>query len=144
MEEQLQDDAAHGSPLDAGAIVGILRKFGFVGPKLAIQAGDEEALARQAAEEAGVPFAPWVVGVATGLVKDACDSLEMDVRLAGGHPQEPFQMQWRTWRGQQPGRTSRHHQRIWSRLLLRPRGETCRSYGKESLLHRLRRRKRKR
>ena len=83
MGEQLQVSAAHGSPIDAGAIVGMLRQVGLTGPKLALQVGDEETLARQLAEEAKVEFAPWIVTVVSNLVKEACDSLEMDVRLAG-------------------------------------------------------------
>ena len=79
----LRDNAADGSPEDAGAVVGVLRRFGLTGPKLALQIGDEEALAVQAAAEAGIEHAPWVTRVVTDLVKDACDSMEMDVRLAG-------------------------------------------------------------
>ena len=80
----LQDDAAHGSPTDAGAVIGTLRRVGLTGHKLALQVGDEEALARQVASEANVEYAPWILKVVSDLVKEACDTLEMDVRLSGG------------------------------------------------------------
>lgn len=82
--EEQQDSAAGGSPEEVGAVLGILRAVGLVGPKLALQIGEEEELARQLADRAGLAYQPWIRRLVDGQVKDAYDSVEMDVRLSGG------------------------------------------------------------
>lgn len=82
-DSALQDDVAMGGPEQAGAVLGALRGVGLVGPKLALQLGDEEALARQLAEHVGLPYGEWILQLVKGQVKDAYSSLELDVRLSG-------------------------------------------------------------
>ena len=83
MEGHQRDGADGGSPEEVGAVIGTLRKYGLTGHKLALQVGDEEALAKQVATEVGMDHEPWITGVVAGLVKDACEALEMSVRLSG-------------------------------------------------------------
>eukprot|EP00435_Cladocopium_sp_Y103_P065625 s708_g27.t1 len=45
--DKLQDNAADGSPEEAGAVLGLLRRVGLVGAKLDLQVGEEECLAKQ-------------------------------------------------------------------------------------------------
>lgn len=82
--EEQQDDAADGGPEAVGAVLGVLRTIGLTGPRLALQMGDEECLSKQLAQRAGVAYAPWVLRLVKGQVKEAFESLELDVRLAGG------------------------------------------------------------
>ena len=84
MGDALQDGAAQGSPADVGAILGVLRTVGLVGPRLALQIGEESALGKQLAERAGIPYGGWVLDLVSAQVKSAHDDLELDVRLAGG------------------------------------------------------------
>ena len=84
MEMEQQDDAAEGSPEEVGTILGLLRKVGLTGPFLALQLGEEEELSHQLADRAGLKYQPWICRLVTGQVKDAYDSVEMDVRLSGG------------------------------------------------------------
>ena len=51
---ELQDNAADGSPEEVGAILGTLRRVGLTGPRLALQLGEEECLAKQLAKETGI------------------------------------------------------------------------------------------
>ena len=82
--DEQQDGAAEGTPDEAGAVLGTLRTVGLVGPKLALQMGDEECLARQVAVRAGLPYRGWILGLVKRQVQAAYESLELDVRLAGG------------------------------------------------------------
>ena len=79
----LQDGAAVGRPEDVGAVLGALRAVGLTGQKLAVQYGDEVALAHQLAEYVGLQYEPWILDVVKGQVKDALDSLELNLRLSG-------------------------------------------------------------
>jgi len=83
MGDALQDGAAQGSPADVGAILGVLRSVGLVGPKLALQLGEEPVLAKQLAERAGIPYEGWVLDLVRAQVKGAYDDLDLDIRLAG-------------------------------------------------------------
>jgi len=82
MEVQ-QDGAAEGSPEEVGTILGLLRRVGLTGPKLALQLGEEEELAHQLADRARLEYKPWICRLVTGQVKDAYDSVMMDSRLPG-------------------------------------------------------------
>ena len=78
------DGAADDGPLARGALLGVLREVGLTGPKLALQIGSEEAVARQVAERAGVTFGDWATDFIADQVKAAIDSMELDQRLSGG------------------------------------------------------------
>ena len=78
----LQDGAAPG-PEDSGAVLGVLRSVGLVGPKLALQIGEEEDLAKQVAERAGLAYGGWIKDLISSHVKEACASIELDARLEG-------------------------------------------------------------
>ena len=67
--ELLQDGAAPG-PEDSGAVLGVLRAVGLVGPKLALQLGEEDQLARQLAERAGLAYGDWIRDLIANLVRD--------------------------------------------------------------------------
>lgn len=76
---ELQDDAAQVPRKYIGAILGVLREVGLVGPKLAFQVGDEQRLSEQLAERAKVAYGGWVLRLVQSHVKAACDSVELDV-----------------------------------------------------------------
>ena len=80
---ELPDGAADGGPLACGALLGVLREVGLTGPRLALQVGSEEAVARQVTERAGVVFGEWATAFITDQVKAAMDSMELDLRLEG-------------------------------------------------------------
>ena len=84
MDGVQQDGAADGDPAAAGALLGTLRAVGLMGPWLAVQLGEEEPLARQLAERAGLALEPWMVALVKSQIDAALKSLEMEVRLAGG------------------------------------------------------------
>lgn len=81
MGDALQDGAAQGSPADVGAILGVLRSVGLVGPKLALQLGEEPVLAKQLAERAGIPYEGWVLDLVRAQVKGAYDDLDLDIKV---------------------------------------------------------------
>ena len=81
--DEPQDGAAQ-SPENVGAILGVLRSVGLVGPKLALQVGEEKRLAEQLAERAKIAYGEWVHQLVLNQVKDAITSLELDERLNGG------------------------------------------------------------
>ena len=82
MDEE-QPDGAAGGPVETGAMLGVLRDVGLVGPKLALQVGNEEQLTRQVAERAGVAYSDWAKKIIAAQVKDAMQSMELDLRVAG-------------------------------------------------------------
>ena len=84
MEEAQPDEAALRGPIASGAMMGVLREVGLTGPKLALQVGSEEKLAKQVAERAGIACDDWVVDFIRGQVKAAYEAMELDVRVAGG------------------------------------------------------------
>ena len=75
-----------GGPEQVGAVLGALRSVELVGPKLALQVGDEEVLAKQLAELTGVPNGTWLLELVKGQGRDAYSSLEPDARLRGPPP----------------------------------------------------------
>eukprot|EP00435_Cladocopium_sp_Y103_P056827 s679_g19.t1 len=81
--ESLQDGAARGGPEEVGAVLGALRSIGLVGPKLALQLGDEISLAKQVADHAGLAYGDWILKLIKDQVNDAYASLEMDLRMDG-------------------------------------------------------------
>jgi hypothetical protein len=83
MDGAQQDGAAGCDPIAVGAILGVLRKVGLTGPRLALQIGEEADVARQVAERAGVPCDEWVVDLVKAQVKDAYDTVELEARLEG-------------------------------------------------------------
>ena len=83
MEEQ-QGNAAE-SPAVAESILGLLRHIGLVGPRLALQVGEEEMLATQLAERLGVRMEGWITELVKVQVKSAIDTMEMDLRVRGDH-----------------------------------------------------------
>eukprot|EP00435_Cladocopium_sp_Y103_P044620 s1206_g12.t1 len=87
----LRDDAAGGSPQEAGAILGVLRKVGLTGPRLALQVGEEEVLARQLAERACLEYQPWMHEFVKLQVKEAYEVMELSVRLDGGQARPGIQ-----------------------------------------------------
>ena len=84
MEGALQDGAAHGDPAAAGAVLGLLKSIGLVGPRLAFQVGEEESLAAQVAERLGLQPDQWLLDLLKVQVETAIRELEMTVRLSGG------------------------------------------------------------
>ena len=78
-----QSDEIAGGPVETGAMLGVLRSVGLVGPKLALQVGNEEAVARQVSERAGVMYSEWTKKLITAQIRDACESMELDLRVAG-------------------------------------------------------------
>ena len=83
MDGAQQDGAAGCDPIAVGAILGVLRKVGLTGPRLALQIGEEADVARQVAERAGVPCDEWAVDLVKAQVKDAYDTVELEARLEG-------------------------------------------------------------
>ena len=62
-----------------------MEKFGLVGPKLAVSAGDEEELSRQLAAFAGFEPRMWHLDFVRGQVKAAKQMEDLDRRLGGLH-----------------------------------------------------------
>ena len=84
MDLDQPDEADLGGPVAVGAMLGVLRSVGLVGPKLALQVGAEEAVASQVAERDGVPYGEWAKRLIEAQVRDAMTSMELDKRIAGG------------------------------------------------------------
>ena len=84
MGEEQQDSAADGDPVAAGTLLGTLRSVGLVGPRLAVQLGEERHLAKQLAERAGLTLEPWMMALVKSQIDAALESLEMEVRPSGG------------------------------------------------------------
>ena len=77
-----QDDAAV-DPAKAGAVLGLLRTVGLVGPKLALQIGEERSLARQVEERLGFPEEEWTVGLIKTQIDSAVSTMEIEARVDG-------------------------------------------------------------
>eukprot|EP00435_Cladocopium_sp_Y103_P026017 s1451_g6.t1 len=75
MDVELLQDGAAPDPVDVGAVLGVLRQVGLVGPRLALQVGDERSLAHQVAERAGLSYGDWIYDLVKSQVEDACASL---------------------------------------------------------------------
>ena len=67
----------------AATLLNSLEQVGLMGPKLAQSRGTEEALAKQLAEYAGVPYEEWQLEFVAGQVKAAAEMEDLDRRLEG-------------------------------------------------------------
>ena len=74
-QDEQQDGAAEGTPVEVGAMLGTLRPVGLTGPKLALQMGDEECLAQQLATRAGMSYRGWMTRWVRSQVKAAYEAI---------------------------------------------------------------------
>ena len=76
-------EVRQGSAADVEAVLGLLKAIGLVGPKMALQVGEEEVVAAQVAERLALEDDGWLTSLIKAQVESAVDALAWGARLDG-------------------------------------------------------------